>query len=83
MNQAKKAPVPPIVSDVTPGVYRHYKGNRYRVLSLAHHSETLEELVIYEAIDTDTGVWARPLSMWSETVIVNGVTMRRFERVDE
>lgn len=82
MNQSKHLPITPIVSDVTPGIYRHYKGNRYRVLSLAHHSETLEELVIYEPLDTDTGVWARPLSMWNETVTVDGTEKRRFERIE-
>ena len=82
MNQPKNTPVAPIVSNVKPGVYRHYKGNRYRVLCLAHHSETLEEMVIYESLDTDTGVWARPLSMWSETVMVDGVAQKRFEKID-
>lgn len=82
MNQPKKTPVPPILCDVTPGVYQHYKGNRYRMLALAHHSETLEEMVIYEALDTDTGVWARPLSMWSETVTVDGVARKRFEKIE-
>ena len=82
MNQSKHLPITPIVSDVTPGIYRHYKGNRYRVLSLAHHSETMEELVIYEPLDTDTGVWARPLSMWNETVTVDGTEKRRFERIE-
>ena len=82
MNQSKHPPITPIVSDVTPGIYRHYKGNRYRVLFLAHHSETLEELVIYEPLDTDTGVWARPLSMWNETVTGDGTEKRRFERIE-
>lgn len=83
MSYNQKPPVPPIVSNVTPGVYRHYKGNRYRVLYLAHHSESLEELVIYQPIDTDTGIWARPLSMWNDIVTVDGVEMKRFERIEE
>ena len=32
------------------GEYEHFKGKRYRVLSVARHSETLEEFVVYEAL---------------------------------
>ena len=33
--------------NVQPGRYRHFKGNEYQVLGMAHHSETEEELVVY------------------------------------
>lgn len=65
------------------GIYRHYKGNEYRVIGVATHSETNEELVIYEARYTGGGLWARPLAMFLETVIVEGVEQPRFAFVSE
>lgn len=60
------------------GIYRHFKGNTYRALYLARHSETLEELVVYQALYGDCGIWVRPLSMFLENVTRNGVTLPRF-----
>ncbi|MDR3126473.1 MAG: DUF1653 domain-containing protein [Rickettsiales bacterium] len=48
--------------------YIHFKGGRYLVLALAKHSETLEDMVVYTALDGDGSVWARPASMWEEDV---------------
>jgi hypothetical protein len=45
-----------------PGIYQHYKGDLYTLLSVARHSETLEELVVYQNIQGD--VWVRPLEMF-------------------
>jgi hypothetical protein len=54
------------------GIYQHYKGGMYRVLHLAVHTETEEELVVYQYISgvkpTDGRVWCRPLAMWNEPV---------------
>lgn len=68
------------------GLYKHYKGNLYEVIGIARHSETLEELVVYKALyDTpDFGygaIWVRPLSMFNEVVVVDGVEVKRFEKV--
>ena len=60
------------------GLYRHYKGNPYCVLGVARHSETEEELVIYQALYGDFGLWVRPLAMFLETVEVDGETLPRF-----
>ncbi|KUJ84274.1 DUF1653 domain-containing protein [Microbulbifer flavimaris] len=60
------------------GIYRHYKGQLYEVLEVARHSESGEQLVVYRALYGDYGVWARPLSMFTETVEHNGVTEGRF-----
>lgn len=64
------------------GFYEHYKGGRYEVLGVAHHSETHEELVVYRALYGDHGLWVRPLAMFLETVEVNGVTKPRFKKID-
>lgn len=48
--------------------YRHYKGNKYLALHVAKRTETLEELVIYQALYGEKGIWARPLSMFIEKV---------------
>lgn len=50
------------------GLYRHYKGGLYRVLTIARHSETLEELVVYVNEHDPSRVWARPISMWNDRV---------------
>jgi len=64
-------------------LYRHYKGNLYKVHQIVRHSETLEELVFYEALyENKQGVfWVRPLKMFMETVNISGKEMPRFEHV--
>ena len=65
------------------GVYEHYKGARYKVLSVAHHTETGEEMVIYHALEGERELWARPLQMFCETVCVEGKEVPRFHLVSE
>ncbi len=67
------------------GIYRHYKGNTYRVVGIAKHSETLEDVVVYEALyeNTESKLWVRPLAMFLETVIVDGKKIPRFEYIGE
>ncbi len=61
-----------------PGIYRHFKGNRYELITLAKHSETLEAMVVYRALYGAGECWVRPLSMWEETVTVDGRRVPRF-----
>ena len=63
--------------------YRHYKGNKYKVIAIGKHSENLEELVIYQALYGDNEIWCRPLSMWDEMVEINGIKVKRFELIEE
>ena len=49
-------------------VYKHYKGDLYRVIAIAKHSETLEEMVVYQQLYGDGGIWCRPAKMWNEIV---------------
>ena len=60
------------------GSYRHYKGGLYEVTGFAIHSETMEDMVIYKALYGEQKTWVRPLTMWNETVSVNGKDERRF-----
>ena len=68
--------------DITPGRYRHFKGNEYEVLGVARHSETLEDMVVYRALYGDGGLWVRPAAMWSETVEKDGYRGPRFAPVE-
>jgi hypothetical protein len=59
-------------------IYKHYKGKRYKILGVARHSETLEELALYECLyENDLGkIWVRPLEMF-RGVLEDG--RKRFE----
>lgn len=64
------------------GKYRHFKGEYYQLLYLAKHSETQEEMVVYQALYGEQGIWVRPLSMWNEMVSYNAENVMRFSYID-
>lgn len=69
--------------DPRPGRYRHYKGNDYRVLGVAQHTETGERVVVYQALYGERGLWVRPQTMFCEQVEIEGRSIPRFAFVNE
>ncbi len=69
------------IQTIPPGRYRHFKGNEYEVIGIAWHSETEEPVVVYRALYGEGGLWIRPAAMWNETIIRNGQTYTRFEKI--
>jgi len=60
------------------GIYKHYKGNLYEVLTTEQHSETEEWMVVYKALYGEEGMWMRPYEMFVEKVEVDGEMVDRF-----
>ena len=63
------------------GKYRHYKGNEYWVIGIAQHSETLEPMVVYQALYGSKEMWVRPASMWNEIVNKEDYQGPRFQYI--
>lgn len=60
---------------IKPGqLYKHYKGDTYKIITLAKHSENQEWLVVYERLTTIAhngwAIYARPVNMFLEDVEV-------------
>ena len=66
------------MNNIKTGKYKHFKGNDYEVLYIAKHSETGEEMVVYQALYGDYGIWVRPAAMWNEIVERDGQKVQRF-----
>ena len=71
------------MNEIRLGRYRHFKRNEYEVITLAKHSETMEEMVVYKALYGEGGYWVRPASMWNETFERDGKVFKRFEFIKE
>jgi len=64
------------------GLYKHYKGNLYEVMSTAQHSETEEWMVVYKALYGNEGMWVRPYEMFVGKIEVEGKMVDRFEKLE-
>ena len=73
----------PPLPNLPAGRYRHYKQLDYEVLGVVRHSETLEPLVLYKALYGEQGLWVRPLAMFIEEVVVDGVRRPRFQKLND
>lgn len=72
------------MNQIKPGIYKHYKGKEYRVIGEAKHSESLEDLVLYEPLyESISKYWVRPKYMFEEEVEVNGKKVKRFKFISE
>ena len=71
------------MSEISLGTYRHYKGNEYKVIAIAKHTETSEDMVVYQALYEPFDYWVRPLEMFNETVEVEGIVIPRFTYIEE
>lgn len=65
------------------GIYQHYKGQQYRVIGVARHSETEEQLVVYQTLYGAFDLWVRPISMFLESVEIDGLQQPRFALLQE
>ncbi len=68
-------------------IYQHFKGNLYKIVTLAIHSETREQMVVYQALYGNYEIYVRPLSMFLsrvDTLKYPGMKQEyRFERVNQ
>jgi hypothetical protein len=75
-NEVCPAPVP-----VKGEVYRHYKGNEYKVLCLGHDEETNEELVVYVSMKDPDEIWIRKLDSWRAMIVDGPSWFPRFKHL--
>lgn len=68
------------MAEIKLGIYEHYRGKQYRVLGVGKHSETLEDMVVYEALYPNeiSRLWVRPADMFTQEVEVSGTPVPRF-----
>ncbi len=82
---SKGDPVPQLPHDAPMAgeIFRHYKGDQYRVTGIALHSNDEEWMVVYEPLYANPAakLFTRPLREWAEMVEWQGVQVARFAKV--
>ena len=66
-----------------PGIYKHFKGNLYQVMHTAKDCETEKEVVVYQALYGERGMWIRALDNFDEWIVRDGVKFKRFRFLEE
>jgi len=70
------------IPKIESGIYRHYKGKDYEVISVGLDTESLEPMVIYKPLyESAVPFWVRPYSMFISRVEVDGKQIPRFQRI--
>ena len=64
-----------------PRYFQHFKGGKYKLLAIGQDNETLEPVVIYQALYGDHKIWVRPKEMFFGTVIRDGKEIKRFTEI--
>ena len=60
------------MQEITIGkTYKHYKGNVYKIINFAKHSETVEDMIVYQSVKNGD-IWVRPKNMWNNVVDEKG-----------
>ncbi len=68
---------------IQPGIYEHFKGNRYRVIGHGLYEPNEEPVVVYEALydNEKSKLWVRPVASFVAQVIVDGELQPRFRLI--
>ncbi len=66
--------------DIT-GIYRHFKGNYYRLIGPAVDADTGEDYILYRQMYAPFGYWIRPRAMFFGCRMTENGPVRRFVRV--
>jgi len=83
INEAALPEYSTLAQQLKPGSrYEHYSGKLYELVVIPRHSETLDELVIYQALYGDMNFWVRPLEMFCEDVEIKGCKVPRFRWIE-
>ena len=62
--------------------FEHFKGGRYKLIGFGKDSETLEDVVIYQALYGDNQIWVRPYTIFfSKVTLPDGTEMERFKEI--
>lgn len=61
----------------------HFKGGLYKLIGFAHHSETLEDLVVYQALYGTHEIWVRPKDLFFSKIVSQGIEIERFKEITE